>query len=412
MNASVSFAGGRAAALAALARIRPARYGGSRNFLDGAVSRLSPYLRHGILSLAEVRDAALGAAKPSEVYKFVQELAWRDYYVRVRRVAGDRVWDDAEAYKTGFRAAAYASDLPPDVADAATGAACIDSFTTELIETGYLHNHARMWYAAYVVHWRRVRWQAGAAFFLRHLLDGDPASNNLSWQWIASTFSHKPYIFDRANLERYTRGAYCARCPLANGGCPFDASYAQLDARLFPGGTRAVEAREPLALHVPADTAPVPAPPVADAVVWLHDESLSPGDAAAAAAPEAPAIFVWDGEARRRDPWSPQRERFVAETLTELEPGRIATGDAVAEIAAFAREHEARTVVTTAAVDPRLRQIAAALRATFDVVETEPPRFVTLDRAVDLRRFSRYWQRAQTTAFAPTPAVQMGMPLP
>ena len=90
-----------------------------------------------------------------------------------------------------------------------------------------------MWLAAYVVHWRRVAWQAGARWFLQHLLDGDPASNNMSWQWIASTFSHKPYMFNRENLERYSDAIYCFECPLY-GHCVFEGSYAELEADLFP----------------------------------------------------------------------------------------------------------------------------------------------------------------------------------
>ena len=100
-------------------------------------------------------------------------------------------------------------------------------------ETGYLHNHMRMWMAAYIVHWRKIRWQAGAKWFLEHLLDGDPASNNMSWQWVASTFSHKPYFFNRENLERYTDGVYCKECPLYRN-CDFEGSYEQLEEKLFP----------------------------------------------------------------------------------------------------------------------------------------------------------------------------------
>jgi deoxyribodipyrimidine photo-lyase len=83
-----------------------------------------------------------------------------------------------------------------------------------------------------VVHWRRVRWQAGARWFLQHLLDGDPASNNLSWQWIASTFSHKPYFFNKENLQRYTNNMYCEHCPLRNA-CPLDGTYEDIGAQLF-----------------------------------------------------------------------------------------------------------------------------------------------------------------------------------
>ena len=127
--------------------------------------------------------------------KFIQELAWRDYWQRIYASYPDRIWQDVEPYKTGFDAAEYEDDLPEDIVKGETGVACIDQFIGMLVETGYLHNHARMYLAAYIVHWRRIRWQAGARWFLRHLLDGDPASNNLSWQWIASTFSNKPYIF-------------------------------------------------------------------------------------------------------------------------------------------------------------------------------------------------------------------------
>jgi deoxyribodipyrimidine photo-lyase len=227
-------AGGRSAAMQQLSAMDAYRYGNTRNYLDGAVTRLSPYLRHGVLTLAEVRDfiyARFPARDRS--YKLLQELAWRDYWQRLYERIGNDVWDDREPYKTGFDLSRYSTELPAAVRQGTTGLACMDAFARDLITTGYLHNHARMWMAAWIVHWLRVRWQAGAAWFLTHLLDGDPASNNLSWQWVASTFSHKPYFFNRENLERYTRGRYCENCPRRND-CPFDASYEELSRRLFP----------------------------------------------------------------------------------------------------------------------------------------------------------------------------------
>lgn len=109
----------------------------------------------------------------------------------------------------------------------------MDDFARELADTGYLHNHSRMYIAAYVVHHRRIKWQAGAKWFLLHLLDGDEAANNLSWQWISSTFSSRPYYFNRENLEEYTRGVHCRECPRQNN-CPFDKSYEDLQEELFP----------------------------------------------------------------------------------------------------------------------------------------------------------------------------------
>lgn len=230
--------GGRKAAELALSRLKPGKvYQDTRNALNGAVSRLSMYIRHGVLSLAEVRDAALGKVKyQREAEKFINELGWRDYWQRVYDGIGSGVWEDREAYKTGFETADYAEPLPDDVREGRTGLACMDGFVHELYETGYLHNHARMWLAAYLVHWRRVKWQAGARWFLTHLLDGDPASNNLSWQWVASTFSAKPYYFNREVLEKFTDGAYCKTCPL-RGKCDFEGSYERIERRLFPHAT-------------------------------------------------------------------------------------------------------------------------------------------------------------------------------
>jgi len=216
-----------------LATIEPTRYRASRNYLDGDVTRLSPYLRHGILTLKQVKETAFSKVKdPLQVTKFVTELAWRDYWQRLYSSIGNGVWQDREESKTGWPPSAYAESLPPDLTSGQTGLACIDAFTQELRTTGYLHNHARMWFAAYVVHFRRLSWKAGALFFLSHLLDGDPASNNLSWQWVASTFAHKPYFFNRENLEKYTKGRYCKSCP-KRGHCDFEGSYEELSEKLF-----------------------------------------------------------------------------------------------------------------------------------------------------------------------------------
>lgn len=219
--------GGRAPAEDLLQRFDASSYAATRNFLTGNVSRLSPYLRHGVIPLSEVLSFVRKKFADRRIYKFVQELAWRDYWQRVYVEIGDGIWLDRETSKTNV---AYCAGLPPDLGQ--TGLACMDSFARDLEETGYLHNHARMWLASYLIHWRRTAWQAGARWFLRHLVDGDPASNNLSWQWVASTFSAKPYLFNRENLERYTAGVYCAGCSRSQS-CPFHKSYADIASELF-----------------------------------------------------------------------------------------------------------------------------------------------------------------------------------
>src|SRR5579883_2356378 len=109
--------GGAQEAERKLAAIDPMRYGRTRNFLDGKVTRLSPYIRHGVISLNRVRNEALERApSPDAIEKFIQELAWRDFWQRVYRAHPDWIWQDIEPYKTGFQPHDYADTLPDDVA--------------------------------------------------------------------------------------------------------------------------------------------------------------------------------------------------------------------------------------------------------------------------------------------------------
>jgi deoxyribodipyrimidine photo-lyase len=227
-----SFVGGRDAAERRLEQVRPADYARTRNVLDGAVTRLSPYLRHGVLGLAETaRRVRERSSVPGAATKLLEELAWRDYWRRVLDEIGDGVWRDRENYKTGLSPEDYAAELPADIERGETGVDFVDDAVRELYATGYLHNQLRMKLAAYVVHWRRVRWQAGAAWMLGHLLDGDLASNNLSWQWIASTFSSKPYLFNQENLEHVSAGRWSGSDRAGRNA--FSGSYEDLARRLF-----------------------------------------------------------------------------------------------------------------------------------------------------------------------------------
>ena len=231
-GAAATMRGGHQPAQATLAAIDPINYGATRNFGSGKVTRLSPYVHHGIIDLNSIRNHALSrCSQPQQASKFIQELAWRDFWQRLAERHPKWLWHDVEAYKTGWSARDYQEHLPADIARGGTGVACIDAFIRDLLDSGYVHNHARMYLASYVVHFRRVRWQAGAEWFLQHLLDGDEASNNLSWQWVASTFSNKPYIFNLDNVSKYF-GALVDVTPANNA--PLAASYAELSARLFP----------------------------------------------------------------------------------------------------------------------------------------------------------------------------------
>ncbi len=388
--------GGRRAAEAALAGIDPVGYARSRNFLDGAVTRLSPYLRHGVLTLAEVRDHALSRVRsPEDAEKFVNELGWRDYWQRLYAALGEGIWSDREAYKTGFAARSYASELPAVLIDGTTGLACMDGFSVELRETGYLHNHARMWMAAYTVHWLRVRWQAGARWFLEHLLDGDPASNNLSWQWVASTFSNKPYFFNRENLERYTAGHYCKGCAL-RGACPLEGSYEELEVRLFPRlNAEVFETQVPKAGHgAPSFVGEIGKRPL----LWVHTDALNPKAEMFARWPEAAACFVWDEVWLAEARISAKRVQFLEECLAEMPGVTVRRGDVAAEVLEAAGAAGADCVMAMRTPDTRLLKAAERIAGALPVVWVDPPRFVDEGKGFDLKRFSRYWQRAKVSA--------------
>ena len=403
--------GGRKAALERLAQLQPERYGHERGHPGQYTTRLSPYLRHGVLSLAEVRDHALRqvpATAPSRAWKLMNELSWRDYFVRVYAQLGDVIWQNFTPYKTGLRSSDYAAELADDIAQGTTGLACVDAWSVELAKTGYLHNHVRMWFASYIVHHRRIKWQTGAAWMMSHFLDGDPAANNLNWQWVASTFRSAPYLWNRANLQKYVGDTYCATCPLREARCPFDASYAALSQRLFPDK----KAREgesayldpALLKHVPWEGPPVPTRVQAEnVVVWVHGDRLSPDGEALTAYAGRPAVFVWDEDLLSRWSIRPKRLSFLHECVQEL-PVHVLRGVVSEEVIRFARYHQASVVATTPSPSPRFREICAALEASGLTVQVWPePVFARSVEALDLRSHASYWQQVKAGAFGREP---------
>ena len=196
------------------------RYANGRNFDRGPgahrdVSMLSPYVRRRLVLEPDVVAAALAAHGPAEAEKFVQEVIWRGYFKGwlERRPA---VW---ASYRDGLMRDLDAADRDRrlrralDRAEAGeTGLDCFDAWAAELVETGYLHNHARMWFASIWIFTLGLPWRIGADFFLRHLLDGDPASNTLGWRWVAGLHTRgKPYEAQAWNIAKFTGGRFAPR---------------------------------------------------------------------------------------------------------------------------------------------------------------------------------------------------------
>jgi deoxyribodipyrimidine photo-lyase len=178
------------------------------------VSVLSPYIRHRLVTEEELLRAILGRHSLAAAEKSVQEVFWRTYWKGWLELR-PAVWTD---YRRSLGAALgrvqAEGGLRRDWEAACRGETGIDAFdhwARELAETGYLHNHARMWFASIWIFTLRLPWELGADFFLRHLLDGDPASNTLSWRWVAGLQTPgKHYLARPDNIARYTDGRFRA----------------------------------------------------------------------------------------------------------------------------------------------------------------------------------------------------------
>jgi deoxyribodipyrimidine photo-lyase len=200
----------RAGALAQLAAFlpHPPRYAETRSRVEPGhpgVSRLSPAVRCRLITEDEIITETLRRYPLPEVEKWVQEVFWRRYWKGWLELR-PAVWADYLAELAWHREHLHStmSKRVEEVAAGRSGVALMDRFARELIETGYLHNHARMWWASFWIHVEKLPWELGADFFYRHLLDADPASNTLSWRWVAGVQTkRKTYLVSRSNLERH-----------------------------------------------------------------------------------------------------------------------------------------------------------------------------------------------------------------
>jgi deoxyribodipyrimidine photo-lyase len=186
-------------------------YARARNFDHGLgrrenVSMLSPWVRLRMLPEWELIAAVLQHHSVSEAAKFIDEVCWRTYWKGwlSRRPT---VWQDYCVELAAEQASLPEQSRYHALVSATSGIDCMDGWTRELIDTGYLHNHARMWYASIWIHTLKLPWTLGADFFLRHLLDGDPASNTLSWRWVAGLHTEgKTYLATADNIRQYSDG--------------------------------------------------------------------------------------------------------------------------------------------------------------------------------------------------------------
>ena len=216
-----------------LDRIDPVRYGKTRNFINGDVTYLSPYISRGLISTNYVAHYFLKKGYAvNDIESFLQELAWRDYWQQIWIVRGDEINKDLRQSQTR----ADRSGIPKSIVLHETGIEAIDIAIQEFYSTGYLHNHVRMYVASLATNVGRCAWIEPAKWMYYHLLDGDWASNALSWQWVCGAKSNKLYFANQENINKY--------CLSDQSGTFLDVEYDRLPEIEVPNALQELERYE------------------------------------------------------------------------------------------------------------------------------------------------------------------------
>jgi deoxyribodipyrimidine photo-lyase len=370
--------------LQAFAR-RAHRYGRERNFVVADhvnVSRLSAAIQHRLISQNEVVEVVLQHHPLGSVEKFVQEVLWRSYWkgwLEMRPSVWHSYLDEAA------RGTDAEIERAEQIATGHSGCAVMDDFARELIETGYLHNHARMWWASFWIHQQKLPWALGAKHFLNHLLDADAASNTLSWRWVAGLHTPgKTYLVRRDNIEHYHHA-------------PGVAGMEMLEH------TKAAEIRESaLAPLLPYHALPSNCPPDDKrTALLLHAEDLSVETTELShLRPEIVAFYRHDEESSSSPRHEWRNMAFAdASRRAEAHFGRaVASLSSVANIVAWLIENRIERVVM---MQPMVGPLRDALTALPDSLSNKGIQLLCLRREEDNRFFPHatggfftFWKKA------------------
>ena len=205
--------------------IDPQQYSRTRNDVLGKVTYLSPYISRGAISTRTVWQHIRERGYPFALTEsLLKELLWRDYFQQVARYRD--IEEDIRQPQSGVRH----HQIPVAIVEANTGIRGVDSGLQQLMQTGYMHNHVRMYVASLCCNIAGAHWKMPARWMYYYLLDGDPASNFCSWQWVAGSNSSKKYYANQENISQYTHEIQT--------GTYLDVSYEQLPIMKVPDELR------------------------------------------------------------------------------------------------------------------------------------------------------------------------------
>ena len=179
----------------------PKKYAKTRNHIDGSVSRLSPYITHGIITTKQCVQEILKKHSIKDAEKLLMELVWKEFFLQVQKSYGNSfvsqpIWEDKTALQRK-------DILPQQVYQAQTSTQRVNDTIQEMSTSGRLHNHQRMWLASRCSHRAKLNRKKCADWTYYHFVDGELSANHLSRQWVYSTFANKPYYMNEDNLQKY-----------------------------------------------------------------------------------------------------------------------------------------------------------------------------------------------------------------
>lgn len=346
-----------------IAKIDPVKYARTRNFHDGQITRLSPFISRGVISTSEVFESMLNRGLEAEACEsLVKELCWRDYFQLVWENKGEDMFSDINRKPP----LASRSGIPISVIEAKTGIEAIDKAIKQFYCDGYLHNHMRMYLAMLACNIGQCDWRTPAKWMYYHLLDADAASNTCSWQWVSGAFSHKCYFANQENINRYfgtkQRNSF------------LDRSYEELEKMKVPSELQDVFEPE---FHTDLPETPLPVLHPDQPILLYHFYHLDPDWHSDI---QANRILLLEPEFFKRFPSSPLVMNFVLHLATKIPGLQLMT-------APFEKLYELagrRSIIYRA--HPATRHF---------IGKAEPAKKIFPEVSGYFPSFSKYWKQAE-----------------
>ncbi|MBD3270420.1 hypothetical protein GF376_02745, partial [Candidatus Peregrinibacteria bacterium] len=306
----------------------PKHYSSSRDCWQGLTRHFSPYIAHGFLTLPMLKNAMLAKYDHKTVYRFLFELAQREYYYKYFEKFGEKgLWESHNSD--------YFTAISEDVLNLRTGVRALDEAFKTLYEGGFVDFHARKWLAAYINHYTFTDWKIGAKLFFFHLLDGELSFNNLQWREVKGDLKNKPFYFNQENLNKFSM------LELQQRGTDLDFSYEEIFEKVFVNGEQLFGKGDRIKVELKSEFDEIKDELTdveeieselrfADEMIYIHEwmineyliEELNDGE-------KTIKVLIIDRQFWDEYPASAKRFRFIVDLAKNIEGIRICLGDPI-----------------------------------------------------------------------------------